>query len=68
MQFRRSCHLHENQYLANGDYMINSKHTFTTKYFYTRNPQTSFLGQGGGDLPGTPVYTPLGQPRCRVES
>jgi hypothetical protein len=51
---------HENQYVANGDYVINSKHTLTTKFFNTRNPQTLFLGQGGGDLPGTPVFTPWG--------
>jgi len=51
---------HENQYVANGDYVINSKHTLTTKYFYTANPQTLFLGQGGGNLPGTPVFTPWG--------
>jgi hypothetical protein len=51
---------HENQYVANGDYVINSKHTLTTKFFNTRNPQTLYLGQGGGDLPGTPVFTPWG--------
>jgi hypothetical protein len=51
---------HENQYVANGDWIINSKNTFQTKYFYSANPQTLFLGQGGGDLPGTPVYTPWG--------
>jgi Carboxypeptidase regulatory-like domain/TonB-dependent Receptor Plug Domain len=51
---------HENQYVANGDYVINSKETLTTKFFNTANPQTLFLGQGGGDLPGTPVYTPWG--------
>ncbi len=50
----------ENQYVANGDYVINSKHTLTTKYFYTANPQTLYLGQGGGDLPGTPEKTPWG--------
>jgi len=44
----------ENQYVANGDYVFNSKNTLTTKYFYTHNPYTTFLGQGGGDLPGTP--------------
>jgi Carboxypeptidase regulatory-like domain/TonB-dependent Receptor Plug Domain len=44
----------ENQYVANGDYIFNSKNTLSTKYFYTHNPQTSFLGQGGGNLPGTP--------------
>lgn len=50
----------ENQYVANGDYIINNKHTLTTKYFYTANPQTLYVGQGGGDLPGTPEYTPWG--------
>lgn len=44
----------ENQYVANGDYVFNSKNTLSTKYFYTHNPYTTFLGQGGGDLPGTP--------------
>ncbi|MGA3292899.1 MAG: carboxypeptidase-like regulatory domain-containing protein [Candidatus Acidiferrales bacterium] len=50
----------ENQYVANGDYVINNKHTLSTRYFYTANPQTLFLGQGGGDLPGTPEKTPWG--------
>ncbi len=50
----------ENQYVANGDWIINSKHTFQTKYFYSANPQTLYVGQGGGDLPGTPEYTPWG--------
>jgi hypothetical protein len=44
----------ENQYVANGDYVFNSKNTLTTKYFYTHNPYTTFLGQAGGNLPGTP--------------
>jgi hypothetical protein len=50
----------ENQYVANGDWIINSKQTFQTKYFYSANPQTLYLGQGGGDLPGSPEYTPWG--------
>jgi len=50
----------ENQYVANGDWVINSKHTLTTKYFLTKNPQTLFVGQGGGDLPGSPELTPWG--------
>jgi len=51
----------ENQYIANGDYVINSKQTFTTRYFYTANPQTLYLGQtAGGNLPGTPEKTPWG--------
>ncbi len=45
---------HENQYVANGDYIINAKNTLSTRYFYTLNPQEPFLGQGGGNLPGTP--------------
>jgi hypothetical protein len=44
----------ENQYVANGDYIFNSKNTLSTKYFYTHNPYTTYLGQGGGNLPGTP--------------
>ena len=44
----------ENQYVANGDYVINSKNTFSGKYFYTHNPYTTDLGQMGGNLPGTP--------------
>jgi len=51
---------HENQYVANADWVINSKNTFQTKYFYSANPQTLFVGQAGGDLPGTPEYTPWG--------
>jgi len=50
----------ENQYVANGDWIINNKHTLVTKYFYTANPQTLLVGQGGGDLPGTPEKTPWG--------
>jgi hypothetical protein len=44
----------ENQYVANGDYVINSKQTLSTRYFYTLNPQTPLLGQNGGNLPGSP--------------
>ena len=44
----------ENQYVANGDWIINNKQTLSTRYFYTLNPQTPFLGQNGGNLPGTP--------------
>jgi hypothetical protein len=43
---------HENQYVGNGDYLINSKETLAARYFYTLNPQTPFLGQTGGNLPG----------------
>jgi hypothetical protein len=50
----------ENQYVGNGDWVINSKHTLTAKYFFTANPQSLFIGQGGGNLPGTPEKTPWG--------
>jgi len=50
----------ENQYVANGDYIIDSKNTLTTKYFFQAAPQTLPLGQTGGLLPGTPVKTPWG--------
>ena len=43
---------HENQYVGNGDYIINSKETLSARYFYTLNPQTPLLGQTGGNLPG----------------
>jgi Carboxypeptidase regulatory-like domain/TonB-dependent Receptor Plug Domain len=57
----------ENQYVGNGDWIINSKETFTTKYFFTANPQTLYLGQGGGDLPGTPEYTPWGNQAAQAK-
>ena len=43
----------ENQYVLNGDYIINSKNTLSTRYFWTHDPQT--LPLGGGGLPGTPI-------------
>jgi len=51
---------HENQYVANGDWAINSKNTLSLKYFLTKNPQTLYVGQSGGNLPGTPEYLPFG--------
>jgi hypothetical protein len=50
----------ENQYVANGDWIINNKQTLSTRYFYTLNPQTPFLGQNGGNLPGTPEHIIFG--------
>ncbi len=44
----------ENQMVANGDYIINSKNTLSTRYFYQHAPQEDFLGQAGGNIPGTP--------------
>ena len=41
----------EDQYIVNADYLINSKHTLQTRYFYTRNPQVATLN---GYLPGEP--------------
>jgi hypothetical protein len=43
----------EHQYLANGDYVINSKNTFSVRYFYTNDPeQISFLCGISGGAPG----------------
>jgi hypothetical protein len=50
----------ENQYVANGDWVINGKQTLTTRYFYTLNPQTPLLGQNGGNLPGSPEHIVFG--------
>ena len=41
----------EDQYIGNGDYILNSKNTLATRFFYSRNPQLTTLN---GDLPGTP--------------
>jgi hypothetical protein len=41
----------EDQVVVNGDYLINSKNTLASRYFYSRNPQESPLA---GQLPGTP--------------
>ncbi len=40
-----------NQYIINSDFIINPKHTLSTRYFYTRDPQDITLG---GQLPGNP--------------
>jgi len=44
---------HEDQVVVNGDYLINSQNTLATRYFYSRDPQTSPLA---GQLPGTPKF------------
>ena len=51
----------EDQYIANVDYAINSKHTLAARYFITTNPQNLAFNN---DLPGTPlVYsTPTSTP------
>jgi len=43
---------HEDQVVANGDYLLNSKNTLAARYFYSRDPQVETLG--GGNIPGTP--------------
>ncbi len=40
-----------NQFLINSDFIIDTKNTLQTRYFYTRDPQTITLG---GTLPGNP--------------
>jgi hypothetical protein len=42
---------HEHNLVVNMDYVINSKNTFSAKYFYTMDPQTIPFG---GSLPGAP--------------
>jgi Carboxypeptidase regulatory-like domain/TonB dependent receptor-like, beta-barrel len=42
---------HEHNLVVNMDYLINSKNTFSAKYFYTMDPQTGPLN---GNLAGTP--------------
>jgi len=46
----------ENQYLANGDYLINSKQTLAMRFFDTSNPQTT----NGGNFPGDNVTNQFG--------
>ncbi|MBV9746737.1 MAG: hypothetical protein JO099_23500, partial [Acidobacteriia bacterium] len=41
----------EDQGVANFDYLINSKHTLSGRFFYTNNPQILTLA---GELPGAP--------------
>jgi outer membrane receptor protein involved in Fe transport len=46
----------ENQYLANLDYVINSKNTLSEKFFTSNDPQVQpFTCLGGGCTPGAPV-------------
>jgi len=41
-----------NQYLANGDWLINSKNTLAMRYFFTEDPQTTPFSIS--NIPGTP--------------
>jgi hypothetical protein len=43
---------HEHNLVVNMDYLINSKNTFSAKYFYTMDPQTTPFG---GSLLGAPI-------------
>ena len=52
-QFSSPAKYTEDQYIVNADYVINSKHSLSARYFYTHNPQTVPFGIGG--LPGTPI-------------
>ncbi len=42
----------ENQIVANGDYIINSRNTLSVRFFGTRDPQTLPINN---NLPGTPI-------------
>ncbi|MBZ5673218.1 MAG: carboxypeptidase-like regulatory domain-containing protein [Acidobacteriia bacterium] len=53
-QFSSPAKYTEDQYIVNADYVLNSRHTLSARYFYTHNPQTVPFGIGG--LPGTPIH------------
>ncbi|HTA46744.1 MAG TPA: carboxypeptidase-like regulatory domain-containing protein [Bryobacteraceae bacterium] len=51
----------EHQLVANLDWIINSKNTFSARYFYSRDPETAPFNVGPGaslssNLPGTPIF------------
>lgn len=43
------------QYIANVDYLLNSKNTLAMRYLFSEDPQTTPFGIGG--MPGTPVHS-----------
>jgi len=45
---------HEDQYVINGDYIVNPKNALAMRFFYTHNPQTVPFNTGG--IPGTPIH------------
>ena len=47
---------HEDQVTANGDYLLNSKNTLSTRYFYSFSPSDQFLAAQGGPL-AVPGFT-----------
>ena len=44
----------EDQYLINTDFVLNSKNTFSEKYFFSKDPQTQSFSCLGGCYPGAP--------------
>jgi carboxypeptidase family protein len=44
----------EDQYLLNTDYVLNSKNSFSEKYFFSKDPQTQSFSCLGGCDPGAP--------------
>lgn len=53
------------QYLANADWVINSKNTLAMRYFFTEDPQTTAFGIG--TVPGTPSSTYYANTVSRVK-
>lgn len=45
---------HEHQGMGNGDYVIDSKNTLSTRYFYSLDPTNLGFGNGATSLPGFP--------------
>ena len=55
LSFNNPAPFRENQYIVNGDYVVNSKNTLAMRYFYSSDPRTfNFNTPIGGALPGAP--------------
>jgi len=53
------------QYLANGDYLINSKNSLAMRYFFSEDPQVAAFGIA--NIPGTPSSTYYANTISRVK-
>ena len=55
VQFSIPARFTEDQVVANVDYLITPKQTLQAKYFYSRDPILSPMGETGGNIPGEPT-------------